>query len=115
MEQVAKLLQDKAFLTKLSDTKTQEEALAVFKANGADLTLSQLKVLRAQIVQKGGGELSPDDLELVAGGAADASQLEGLTIITATIATMCEMPAGLGFTGVSGDKDPYNYVASWGW
>jgi hypothetical protein len=135
MGQIAELLQDKAFLTKLSETTTPEEAQAVFNANGADLTLSQLKVLRAQIVQKGGGELSPDDLELVSGGyfwnegniintdllvaqlnrdfepignpVLSAANTVGAGVVSAANA------AGSAITSTA--TDAYNWVASWGW
>jgi len=115
MEKVAQLLQDKDFLAKLSETTTPEEAQSVFKANGADLTLSQLKVLRAQIVQKGGGELSQEDLDLVAGGAGDITIFGEMTgggeIINATYGVAKD----IGNTAISTAKDAYNWVASWGW
>lgn len=53
---------------KLKAAKSAEEVLAIAKAEGKELTAEQAQKLFDQL--HGGGELSDDDLEKVAGGIA---------------------------------------------
>ena len=56
-------------MEKLKAAKSAEELLDIAKANGEELTAEQAKVAYDRLC--GSGELSDDDLEKVAGGAAD--------------------------------------------
>ena len=57
-------------MEKLKAAKSAEELLDIAKANGKELTAEQAKTLFAGL--HGDGELSDEDLDKVAGGAADA-------------------------------------------
>ena len=59
----------KEILQKLRVAKSPEELLEIAKANGAALTAEQAKAAFDRL--RGSGELSDDDLDKVAGGAAD--------------------------------------------
>ena len=59
----------KELLQKLKTAKSPEELLEIAKANGAALTAEQAKAAYDRLC--GSGELSDDDLDKVAGGAAD--------------------------------------------
>ena len=59
----------KEILQKLKTAKSPEELLEIAKANGAEMTAEQAKVAYDRLC--GSGELSDDDLDKVAGGAAD--------------------------------------------
>ena len=59
----------KEILQKLRVAKSPEEFMEIAKANGAELTAEQAKAGYNRLC--GSGELSDDDLEKVAGGAAD--------------------------------------------
>ena len=59
----------KELLQKLSVAKSPEELLEIAKANGAEMTAEQAKAAYDRLC--GSGELSDDDLDKVAGGAAD--------------------------------------------
>ena len=59
----------KELLQKLSVAKSPEELLEIAKANGEELTAEQAKVAYDRLC--GSGELSDDDLDKIAGGAAD--------------------------------------------
>ena len=56
-------------MEKLKTAKSAEELLEIAKANGKELTAEQAKTLFERL--HSGGELSDDDLDKVAGGAAD--------------------------------------------
>ena len=59
----------KEILKKLRAAKSPEEFMDIAKANGAALTAEQAKAAFDRLC--GSGELSDDDLDKVAGGAAD--------------------------------------------
>ena len=59
----------KEILQKLRVAKSPEELMDIAKANGTALTAEQAKAAYDQL--RGGGELSDDDLDKIAGGAAD--------------------------------------------
>ena len=59
----------KEILQKLRAAKSPEELLEIAKTHGAALTAEQAKAAYDRLC--GSGELSEDDLEKVAGGAAD--------------------------------------------
>ena len=63
----------KEILQKLSVAKSPEELLEIAKANGKELTAEQAKV--AYDCLCGSGELSDEDLDKVAGGAADEEMM----------------------------------------
>ena len=60
-------------MEKLKAAKSAEELLEIAKANGKELTAEQAKMLFDGL--RGGGELSDEDLDKVAGGAADEEWL----------------------------------------
>ena len=59
----------KGILQKLRAAKSPEELMDIAKTHGAALTAEQAKAAFDRLC--GSGELSDDDLEKVAGGAAD--------------------------------------------
>ena len=59
----------KEILKKLRAAKSPEEFMDIAKANGAALTAEQAKAGYNRLC--GSGELSDDDLDKIAGGAAD--------------------------------------------
>ena len=59
------LLNDESFTAELSSVTTPDEAIALFSAHGAALTLEDLSELRAI---QADGELTEDSLEQVSGG-----------------------------------------------
>ena len=60
-------------MEKLKAAKSAEELLEIAKANGKGLTAKQAKTLFDGL--RGGGELSDEDLDKVAGGAADEEMM----------------------------------------
>ena len=60
-------------MEQLKAAKSAEELLDIAKANGKELTAEQAKTLFDGL--HGGGELSDEDLDKVAGGAADEEWL----------------------------------------
>ena len=60
---------EKEILKKLRAAKSPEEFLGIAKANGTELTAEQAKAGYDRLC--GSGELSDDDLDKIAGGAAD--------------------------------------------
>ena len=64
---------EKEILKKLRAAKSPEEFMEIAKANGAALTAEQAKAAYYRLC--GSGELSDDDLDKIAGGAADEEWL----------------------------------------
>ena len=62
---IEELLKDEAFLEALEKAVSDEDVLALFNGKGVTLTAEDLEKIRAEF---GGGELSEDKLEDVAGG-----------------------------------------------
>ena len=60
-------------MEKLKAAKSAEELLEIAKANGKELTAKRAKTLFDGL--RGGGELSDDDLDKIAGGAADEEMM----------------------------------------
>lgn len=56
-------------MTKLKNAKSVEDILAIAKEDGKELTVEQAQQIFDQL--HGGGELSDDNLENVAGGASE--------------------------------------------
>ena len=66
---MANEIMEKEILKKLRAAKSPEEFLDIAKANGTELTAEQAKAGYDRLC--GSGELSDDDLDKIAGGAAD--------------------------------------------
>ena len=64
------LLEDEAFTSKLATLETAEEVKAAFEEKGVHITVEQINAIHARLAS-GSGELSDDDLEVVAGGGVD--------------------------------------------
>lgn len=69
-EKFMEALQDQEFAEKLLALETAEEAQAMLKEKGIEVSLEDLKAAAAYVGKSASGELSEDDLEDVAGGSA---------------------------------------------
>lgn len=70
-EKMKELFQDQAFLEELFSKESAEDAQALLKERGVEMTVEELNQFRKTLMDRmegGGGELSEDDLENVAGG-----------------------------------------------
>jgi len=70
-EKVTELLKDKSFVGELVKADDFEAAQKLFKGKGVDITIDEMKALRAKTKQNAGEELSDEELALVAGGYWD--------------------------------------------
>ena len=66
-EKIKEVFSDKDFVESLLELETAEEVQSAISKKGIDLSISDIEVLRAQLVNNG-EELSEEDLENVAGG-----------------------------------------------
>jgi predicted ribosomally synthesized peptide with nif11-like leader len=77
----AKLEADTGLLEKLFSLESPVEVQNFLKDQGLDFTLEEINVVRealAKVLEKGGGELSDEDLENVAGGSITAAAVVGI-------------------------------------
>jgi len=72
-EKVAALLNDKNFCDELSKATSAEQAQRIFASRGADISVDELKAIRAKLKQEAGEQLTDEELALVAGGVSGAS------------------------------------------
>ncbi|MBR1579510.1 MAG: hypothetical protein IJ668_03320 [Selenomonadaceae bacterium] len=70
-EKVKALLADKNFMASALELETPEEVQELFASKGVELSIEDVKALRAAILARLGGddEMDEDQLEQVAGGA----------------------------------------------
>ena len=84
-EKVMAVLQQEGFVDKLLELEDPADVQALFKENGIDLTIDEVKAIGRGLNQQfaeEGEELSEDDLDDVAGGSAAAivgAIVEGVT------------------------------------
>ena len=70
-EKVVELFKDKDFLEALDNAESFEAAQGLFASKGVEITIDELKAIRAKMRQEAGEELTDDELALAAGGAGD--------------------------------------------
>ena len=76
-QKISSLIQDKDFVLKLAETKSDAEAAKLFADNDCELTADKVKLVRDTLNSflKGDIEISEDDLENVSGGRIDATKV----------------------------------------
>ena len=70
-ERVLEILKDRAFVTKILEMQNAEHVQAAFKEKGVEISVEEVKILGEiinKMIEKNTSELSPADLDEIAGG-----------------------------------------------
>ncbi len=87
-EKLSLLIQDKDFVLKLAETKSDEEAVKLFAENGCgELKPEKVKIVRDTLnsLLKGEMKISEDDLENISGGAVDYTKVLAVALATTVV------------------------------